>query len=151
MATTPPTSVLITRKHPSHPILLTPESVVQDGPTRVLIRTPRHLPVRGLSSNRFDLGAVLTLPEGIVARVVAVQPDAHLKGYTVDSPILQSGDEVIVFLRSHVQRSVDFPEGSVLGELVFQRLESLAVEFDVAMPAPVKMVTGRDGKPKTED
>jgi len=144
--TTPPNSILVTRKHPSHPILLTPESVEQGGYTRVLLKTPRYLPVRGLSSNRFDLGATLTMPEGVVARVLPIQPDAYAKGYTVDSPVLQSGDEVVVFLRSHVQRSVDFQEGSVIGQLVFSRLETLSVGMDVALPTPTKKVTGRDGK-----
>lgn len=122
--------VRLVRTHPSNPIAVTQEDAISEPVPGILIRTPRHLVIRGQASNRLDLGASLEMADGLTAEVVPLQPDAHQKGYSVTSAVLKSGDEVCVFLRNHTLRTVEFPEGSVIGTLTFRRQRALSIEVD---------------------
>lgn len=144
---TPEAEIKLVRSHPSNPILVTQEDAPTEGFSRIQIRTPRYLVVRGGASNRLDLGATIHLPAGVTAQIVALQPDAHARGYSVDGGILSDGDEVSVFLRNHTIRTVEFHEGDVVALMVFQRRSSYTIEIDCALPpVPVKMVQSRAGK-----
>lgn len=143
--TAEPSEIQLVRSHPSNPILVTQDDVLS-APVRVQIRTPRPLVIRGGASNQLDLGAVIMLPENTVAEVRALQPDAHMKGYTVSSGLLLSGDEVRLYFRNHGMRTVNFEEGDVVGILTFSRTREFVVEVDVALPEPKpKMVQSRAG------
>lgn len=141
-----PSEIQLVREHVSNPILITAEDVLSN-PTRIQIRAPRPLVIRGYASNQLDVGAVILLPENTVAEVKAIQPDAHMKGYGVESGILVSGDEVRVYFRNYSMRTVNFEEGDVVAVLTFARTREYTVEVDVALPeVKPKMVQSRAGR-----
>lgn len=144
--TAEPTEIQLVRSHPSNPVLVTAADV-KDSPARIEIRTPRPLVIRGQTSNQLDLGAKIMLPENTVAEVRGIQPDCHMKGYTVTSGPLLDGDEVRLYFRNHSQRTVSFEQGDVVGVLTFARTREFTIEIDVELPpVPVRMVQSRAGK-----
>lgn len=148
---TPEAEVRLVRIHATNPILVTQADAIEEPIPGIQIRTPRYLCLRGNASNRLDLGASLVMPETMTAEVVALQPDAHAKGYTVSSGVLRSGDEVCVFLRNHTLRTVEFPEGSIIGTLTFRRhrATTIAIEVDPVLVAREKVT--RDGRVVDEE
>jgi len=141
-----PSEIQLLRSHPSNPILVTPEDIL-DNPTRIQIRAPRVLVIRGGCSNRFDLGAVIMLPENVTAHVEPIQPDAYERGYNVTSGTLNSGEDVCLFFRNYGQRTVEFHAGDVVGTLVFQRHRVFVVEVDCELPpVPEKVAISRPGR-----
>ena len=138
--------IQLLRQHPTNPILVTADDVLEN-PTRIQIRTPRPLVIRGYASNRLDLGAVILMPDNTVAEVRPLQPDAHNKGYGIASAVLVSGDEVCIFMRNYSMRTVQFETGDVIGVLTFARTRTFTVEVDCELPpVPVKTVISRAGK-----
>lgn len=130
--------VRLVRSHPTNPIIVTAADVKSDGFPRIQVRAPRVLQLRGESSLRFELGAKLTLPAGLTAQVVAVQPHAHENGYSVESGILVDDSEVVVFFRNHTRKAVTFNDGAVIAEIVFQRRSALEIEVDCELPPVIE-------------
>lgn len=121
-------------------------------PNGASIHVTRHFPVRGQASNLFEVGATVTMPDGIRGRLIPVQPHAYRHGYTVDGGVIQSGDPISVYVRSHGMRSVVFEEGDVLAHLIFEHVPEMSVEIDVeAEEQPERKSVRKDGTVAEEE
>jgi len=118
--------VRLVRLHPTNPIVATATEL----PVPFIeVCFPRYTVIRGMAAHRLDLGAVLEMPEGVVAQAFPDAADAHLRGYQVTSGVVHGGQEVTIYIRSLTPRSVEFNEGAPIARLYFSRdLLSVAVE-----------------------
>ena len=127
-STTPNADVRLVRSHPTNPILA--EAVELPVPY-IQVFAPRHISLKGLAAVRIELGATLTMPEGVYAFCAPDAADAHMRGYQITSGVIHSGQEVTLFLRSLTPRAVDFNEGAPIARLYFNReLLSVAVALE---------------------
>ena len=122
------TDITLVRSHPTNPI----NASGQELPVPYIdIHAPRHLSIRGMAALRIDVGAVLKLPEGVVAQAVPDAVDAHMRGYQIHSGVIHDGQEVSLYIRSLTPRAVEFPEGAKVARLYFYRCEPFSIGFAV--------------------
>lgn len=122
------TDITLVRSHPTNPINVSGQEL----PIPYIdIHAPRHISLRGMAALRIDTGAVLKLPEGVVAQAFPDAADAHQRGYQIHSGVIHDGQEVTLYLRSLTPRAVEFNEGAKVARIYFWRCETFSIGFAV--------------------